>query len=173
MRKQETRALSSGFFACFPRPRARPAPRCQGAAEVAGPSWLTGTLAAVMIRTACYSASRLVLSRLREPTTDADADGLHAVMGTAMAGMHRVRPIETGHSLPPIPRPARSSAEDPHGVGLWRHSQPEETTPRTRRHGYRSRTAQARGSQACTGESSMIISRGAQIRSLCAPASTE
>jgi hypothetical protein len=54
---------------------------------VAGPSWLTGVFAAVMILTACYSASRLVVSRLRESATEADADGLHVVMGTAMAGM--------------------------------------------------------------------------------------
>ena len=54
---------------------------------MAGPSWLTGAFAAVMILTACYSASRLAVSRLRESATEADADGLHAVMGTAMAGM--------------------------------------------------------------------------------------
>jgi hypothetical protein len=40
-----------------------------------------------MILTACYSASRLAVSPLRGLTTEADADGLHAVMGTAMAGM--------------------------------------------------------------------------------------
>jgi hypothetical protein len=40
-----------------------------------------------MILTACYSSSRLVVSRVRESATEADADGLHAVMGTAMAGM--------------------------------------------------------------------------------------
>ncbi len=54
---------------------------------MAGPSWVADAFAAVMILTACYSASRLVVSRLREPVTEADADGLHAVMGTAMAGM--------------------------------------------------------------------------------------
>jgi hypothetical protein len=54
---------------------------------MAGPSWLADAFAAVMILTACYSASRLVLSRLNESATEADADGLHAVMGTAMAGM--------------------------------------------------------------------------------------
>ena len=54
---------------------------------MAGPSWVTGAFAAVMILTACYSASRLVISRLRESATEADADGLHVVMGTAMAGM--------------------------------------------------------------------------------------
>jgi hypothetical protein len=54
---------------------------------MAGPSWLTGAFAAVMILTAAYSASRLTVSRLRGLATEADADGLHAVMGTAMAGM--------------------------------------------------------------------------------------
>jgi hypothetical protein len=52
-----------------------------------GSSWVAAAFAAVMILTACYSASRLVVSRLRESATEADADGLHAVMGTAMAGM--------------------------------------------------------------------------------------
>jgi hypothetical protein len=54
---------------------------------MAGPSWLAGAFAAAMILTACYSSSRLVVSRLRGSATEADADGLHAVMGTAMAGM--------------------------------------------------------------------------------------
>ncbi len=54
---------------------------------MAGPSWLADGFAAVMIVTAVYSASRLALSRLRGLATEADADGLHALMGTAMAGM--------------------------------------------------------------------------------------
>ena len=54
---------------------------------MAGPFWLTGAFAAVMILTAAYSASRLAVSRLRGLATEADADGLHAVMGAAMAGM--------------------------------------------------------------------------------------
>jgi Domain of unknown function (DUF5134) len=54
---------------------------------MAGPSWLTGTFAAVMILTAAYSASRLAVSRLRRQATEFDADALHAVMGAAMAGM--------------------------------------------------------------------------------------
>ena len=54
---------------------------------MAGPSWLTGAFAGVMILTACYSASRLVVSRRRGLATEADADGLHTVMGAAMAGM--------------------------------------------------------------------------------------
>jgi hypothetical protein len=54
---------------------------------MAGPSWVAGTFAAVMILTAAYSASRLAISRLRRRATELDADALHAVMGTAMAGM--------------------------------------------------------------------------------------
>ena len=54
---------------------------------MAGPSWIAGALAAVMILAAAYSASRLAASRLRGPATEADTNGLHAVMGVAMAGM--------------------------------------------------------------------------------------
>jgi hypothetical protein len=54
---------------------------------MAGPSWLAATLAAVMILTAAYSASRLAISRLSGRATEVDADVLHAVMGAAMAGM--------------------------------------------------------------------------------------
>ena len=54
---------------------------------MAGPSWLAGAFAAVMIVTAAYSASRLAISRLRGQATELDADALHAVMGVAMAGM--------------------------------------------------------------------------------------
>ena len=54
---------------------------------MAGPSWLTGIFAAVMILTGAYSASRLAVCRLRGRATEFDADALHAVMGAAMAGM--------------------------------------------------------------------------------------
>jgi hypothetical protein len=54
---------------------------------MAGPSWLAGMFAAVMIAVAAYSVSRLGASRLRGRPTELDADGLHAVMGVAMAGM--------------------------------------------------------------------------------------
>jgi len=54
---------------------------------MAGPSWLAGIFAAVMILTAAYSASRLAVSRRRGQATEFDADALHAVMGAAMAGM--------------------------------------------------------------------------------------
>jgi len=54
---------------------------------MAGPSWLEGAFAAVMILTAAYSAGRLAVSRLWARATEFDADALHAVMGAAMAGM--------------------------------------------------------------------------------------
>jgi hypothetical protein len=54
---------------------------------MAAPAWLAGTFAAIMILTAVYCASRLAFSRLRGRVTELDADALHAVMGTAMAGM--------------------------------------------------------------------------------------
>jgi Domain of unknown function (DUF5134) len=57
------------------------------AADVAGPSWLAGAFAAVMIVIAVYCAGRLVASRLWHRATAVDADGLHVVMGVAMAGM--------------------------------------------------------------------------------------
>jgi hypothetical protein len=54
---------------------------------MAGPSWLAGAFAAIMIVTAAYSAGRLAISRLRGQATELDADAVHAVMGVAMAGM--------------------------------------------------------------------------------------
>jgi len=57
------------------------------AADVAGPSWLAGALAAVMISIAVYCSARLAASRLWHRPTAVDADGLHLVMGVAMAGM--------------------------------------------------------------------------------------
>jgi len=54
---------------------------------VAGPSWLAGALAAMMIAIAIYCAARLVASRLWHRPTAVDADSLHVVMGVAMAGM--------------------------------------------------------------------------------------
>jgi hypothetical protein len=54
---------------------------------VSAPPWLTATLAAAMIAVAGYCVVRLVSAwRLRRPT-ELDADGTHAVMGVAMAGM--------------------------------------------------------------------------------------
>ncbi len=54
---------------------------------MAGPSWLAGALAAVVIAIAVYCVARLAASRLWHRATAVDADGLHVVMGVAMAGM--------------------------------------------------------------------------------------
>jgi hypothetical protein len=54
---------------------------------MAGPFWLGGVLAAAMILIAVYCAGRLVASRLWRRPTAVDSDGLHLVMGVAMAGM--------------------------------------------------------------------------------------
>jgi hypothetical protein len=63
---------------------------------MSGPAWLAGGLAALMIMVAVYCAGRLALSRLRGRDTELDADGLHVLMGVAMAGM-----LEPG--LSPVP----------------------------------------------------------------------
>jgi len=52
-----------------------------------GPAWLTDIFAAVMITVAAYCASRLVVARWWRRPTDVDSDGVHVVMGVAMAGM--------------------------------------------------------------------------------------
>jgi hypothetical protein len=54
---------------------------------VAGPSWLAALLAAAMILTAGYAASRLAAARVLRTPIEADSDAAHALMGTAMAGM--------------------------------------------------------------------------------------
>lgn len=54
---------------------------------MSGPGWLAGGLAVLMIAIAVYCVSRLAVSRLRGRDTELDADGLHVVMGVAMAGM--------------------------------------------------------------------------------------
>jgi len=51
------------------------------------PSWLASTLALVMIATALYCVSRLVAARRWRRPTDHDVDGVHILMGVAMAGM--------------------------------------------------------------------------------------
>ena len=65
---------------------------------MAGSPWLTGALAAVMILLALYSTGRLAISVLRRRETEFDADGVHAVMGVAMAGMFlpRLSPLPSG-----------------------------------------------------------------------------
>ena len=52
-----------------------------------GPSWLAAAVAALMLLIAASCAVRLVISRSRGRATETDADGLHVVMGVAMAGM--------------------------------------------------------------------------------------
>jgi hypothetical protein len=53
-----------------------------------GPSWLADVLAAVVIAVAVFSAARLIASgRQRRRRGEVDADGVHVLMGVAMAGM--------------------------------------------------------------------------------------
>jgi hypothetical protein len=54
---------------------------------VTGPSWLAALVAALMLLIAASCASRLGISRSRCRATETDADGLHMLMGVAMAGM--------------------------------------------------------------------------------------
>jgi len=54
---------------------------------MAGPFWLAGAFAAVVILAGGCSAGRLAISLRRGRATEFDADALHAVMGAAMAGM--------------------------------------------------------------------------------------
>jgi hypothetical protein len=54
---------------------------------MSGPAWLAGGLAALMIAIAVWCACRLAVSRLQGRDTERDADGLHVLMGVAMAGM--------------------------------------------------------------------------------------
>jgi hypothetical protein len=53
----------------------------------AGPAWLADILAAAMIATAGYCASRIVYARLSRRRTERDLDAVHVAMGLAMAGM--------------------------------------------------------------------------------------
>ncbi len=52
-----------------------------------GPSWLAGILAATMIVTAGYCASRLIIARAHQRREERDVNLAHTVMGVAMAGM--------------------------------------------------------------------------------------
>jgi hypothetical protein len=52
-----------------------------------GPAWLSAGLAALMLLIAASSAARLAMCRLRRRPSERDADGLHVLMGVAMAGM--------------------------------------------------------------------------------------
>ena len=52
-----------------------------------GPLWLADAFGLVVIGVALFSAARLIASRGRRRTGEADADAVHVVMGVAMAGM--------------------------------------------------------------------------------------
>jgi hypothetical protein len=62
------------------------------------PSWLAGVLAAVVLAVALFSAVRLAVTRRRRRPGEMDADGVHVLMGVAMAGMFVPR-----LSLLPVP----------------------------------------------------------------------
>ena len=63
----------------------------RGGAGVSGPGWLAGSFTVLMIAVSAYCASRLAGSWLRGKDTDRAADGLHVLMGIAMAGMLQAR----------------------------------------------------------------------------------
>jgi Domain of unknown function (DUF5134) len=54
---------------------------------MSGPAWIADALAVVMIVTAVYCVSRIATARRRRRPTEYDVDGVHVVMGVAMAGM--------------------------------------------------------------------------------------
>jgi len=54
---------------------------------MAGPGWLTGLLTALMLTVAAYNATRLAAAVRWDRAAELDADGVHVVMGVAMAGM--------------------------------------------------------------------------------------
>jgi Domain of unknown function (DUF5134) len=60
------------------------------------PAWLAASFAVLMVAIAVCCAGRLAVSRLRTRNTERDADGLHVLMGVAMAGMLEPR-------LTPVP----------------------------------------------------------------------
>jgi hypothetical protein len=64
---------------------------------VAGRSWLADLLAVIMIVTAVYCASRLIVAAAQRRATEHDVDLVHVVMGVAMAGMlvPRINPLWT------------------------------------------------------------------------------
>ena len=55
--------------------------------DVSDPGWLNGVFAALMMLIALCCAGRLAVGWLRDRDTERDADGLHVLMGVAMAGM--------------------------------------------------------------------------------------
>jgi hypothetical protein len=54
---------------------------------MAGLTWLSLSLAVLMVATSIYCAGRLVVSRRRGGGTQHDVDAVHVVMGVVMAGM--------------------------------------------------------------------------------------
>jgi len=54
---------------------------------VTGPTWLKTGLAVVMLAIAAFCAFRLAVWRLRGRNAEPEADALHVLMGTSMAGM--------------------------------------------------------------------------------------
>jgi len=52
-----------------------------------GQPWLAATFAVIMIGTAAYCLARLAVSWRRRRPTDRHVDGMHVLMGVAMAGM--------------------------------------------------------------------------------------
>jgi hypothetical protein len=58
---------------------------------VSGPAWLAAGFAALMIVIAACRACRPAISRLRGKRTELGTDGLHVLMGVAMAGMLQPR----------------------------------------------------------------------------------
>ena len=65
---------------------------------MAGPSWLAWTFAGAMIVVAAYCLTRLAASWRQHRPTDHRVDGMHVLMGVAMAGMlvPRLRVFWTG-----------------------------------------------------------------------------
>ena len=63
-----------------------------------GPAWIPAGLAALMLLLAGLSAGRMVASKVRRRQTEFDADGVHILMGIAMAGMFepRLSPLPAG-----------------------------------------------------------------------------
>src|SRR5260370_9325756 len=89
-------APSSAPSGRLPGRRAAHGARGAADADMSGQAWLAGGFAALMIMVAVYSAGRLAVFRVRGRDTELDTDGLHVLMGVAMAGM-----LEPG--LSPVP----------------------------------------------------------------------
>jgi hypothetical protein len=51
------------------------------------PPWLADAFAALVLAIAAFSAARLIAARSRRNQDEVDADGIHVLMGVAMAGM--------------------------------------------------------------------------------------